>query len=103
MSQSHCVLLLNCALIVGFVKIVRWISLKFLHGFVRIDKWISLSCYMDFSKVKYGFIKIDTWIFLGCYMDLLKLLHVFVKVVQCISCPLPNKPKLKFDQDFKVC
>ena len=36
-------------------------------------------------------------------MDLAKLLHGFVKVVLCISCPLPNKTKLKFDQDFKVC
>ena len=26
-----------------------------------------------------------------------------VKVVLCISCPLPNKTKLEFDQDFKAC
>ena len=58
---------------------------------------------MDFSKVKYGFIKIDIWSFLGW-------LHGFVKFVTCIcwgcsmySRPLPNKPKLKFDQDFKAC
>ena len=35
-------------------------------------------------------------------------LHGFVKVVTwiwflCISRPLPNKTKLKFDQDFKAC
>ena len=35
-------------------------------------------------------------------MDLFKLLHGFVKVVLCISCSLPNKTKLKFEQDFKA-
>ena len=35
-------------------------------------------------------------------MDLSKLLHGFVKVVLCISCPLPNKTKLMFGQDFKL-
>ena len=34
-------------------------------------------------------------------MDLLKFLHRFVKDVLCISRPLPNKTKLKFDQYFK--
>ena len=41
MSQSHCVLLLNFAHIVGFVKVVRWIS---------------LSCYMNFSWLLHGFV-----------------------------------------------
>ena len=36
-------------------------------------------------------------------MDFLKLLHGFVKVVTWISCPLPNKTKLKFGQEFKTC
>ena len=36
-------------------------------------------------------------------MGLSKLIHGFVKDVLCISCPLPNKTKLKFDQDFKAC
>ena len=36
-------------------------------------------------------------------MDLLKLLHECDKVVTCISCPLPNKTKLKLAQDFKDC
>ena len=35
-------------------------------------------------------------------MILLKLLHGFVKVVLCIFHPLPNKTKLKFDQDYKL-
>ena len=39
------VLLLNFAQIVGYVKVVWWIS-KLLHGFVKIDTWISLSCSM---------------------------------------------------------
>ena len=63
---------------------------KLLHGFVKIDKCMSLSFYMDLSKLLQ-------------YMDLLKLLHEFVKVVSCISRPLPNKTKLKYDQDFKAC
>ena len=36
-------------------------------------------------------------------MDVLKLIHGFVTVVLCISHPLSNKTKLKFDQDLKVC
>ena len=35
--------------------------------------------------------------------DLSKLLHGFVRVVLCLSRPLSNKTKLKFDQDFKAC
>ena len=35
-------------------------------------------------------------------MNLVKLLRGFVKVVLCISCPLPNKTKLKFDEYFKA-
>ena len=42
-----------------------------------------------------------SWILLKL-SDMLKMLHVFVKVVLCISGPLPNKNKLKFDQDFKA-
>ena len=58
---------------------------------------------MDFPKLLMldGFVKIDTWISLSCYMDMLKLLHGFVKAVLCISRPLPNKTKLKFDQASK--
>ena len=48
---------------------------------------------MDFSKLLHGFLK-------SCYMDLLKLLHRLVKIVLCISRPLPNKTKLKFDEEF---
>ena len=36
-------------------------------------------------------------------MHLLKVLREFVKVVLCISRHLPNKTKLRFDQDFKAC
>ena len=38
---------------------------------------------------------------LASFLDLSNLLHGFVKVVTCISRPLPNKTKLKFDQDFE--
>ena len=58
---------------------------KLLHGLVKIDTQISLNFYMDLSN-----------------MDLFKLLLGFVKVVLGSSCPLPNKTKLKFDQDFKA-
>ena len=44
-----------------------------------------LSCYMESSKLRYGFLKVVTWICL------------------CISRLLPNKTKLKFNQDFKAC
>ena len=37
------------------------------------------------------------------HLDLSNLLHGFVNVVLCFSRPLPNKTKLKFDQDFKAC
>ena len=71
---------------------------------------------MDFSKLLYVFVKIDirksnllhgylknyTWISQSFYMDLSKLLHGFIKVVPCVSCPLPNKTRLKFDQEFKA-
>ena len=56
---------------------------------------------MYFTKLLYGFVKIDTWISLNCYLHLSKLLYGFVKSVLCIFRPLPNKTKLKFDQDFK--
>ena len=59
---------------------------------------------MDFSKLLHGLVKIETLISLSCYLDLSKLLHVFLKVLHgfvkiflCISRPLPNKTKLKFD------
>ena len=38
----------------------------------------------------------------GLALVFLKLLCGFIKVVLRISCPLPNKTRLKFDQDFKV-
>ena len=55
-------------------------------------------------------ILVVTWTCQSGYMDLSKLLHIFVKVITCvcqvlacISCPLPNQTKLKFDKDFKAC
>ena len=62
---------------------------------------------MDLSEKLHRSVKIDTWISLSSLMnlsmDLIKLLHGFVKVVLCISRPLPNKIKPKFDQDLKAC
>ena len=57
--------------------------------FVKDVTWISPSCFR--------------WICQNCYMDFSKLLHGYVKVVVCVSCPLRNKTKLKFEQDFKAC
>ena len=55
--------------------------------------------YMNFSKLLHWFVKIDK----SCYMDLYKLSHWCVKVVLCIPRPLPNKTKLKLDNNFKAC
>ena len=67
---------------------------------------------MEFSKLLDESVKIDIWIclqrfvinefFNSCFMDLSKLLRGFFKDVLCISHPLPNKTKLKLDQDFKA-
>ena len=75
------VLLLNFVQIAIFVKVVKIDT--------RISPWLLN-----------GFLKIVTWICQSCYMDLFKLLHGLVKVVICISRPLPNKTKLKFNRDF---
>ena len=70
-----------------------------LYGFVKIHLWISRSCYMDLSTL----IQVVIWICQIGLMELFSLLHGFVKVVLCISRSLPNKTKLKFDQDFNAC
>ena len=67
-------------------KLIHGFS-KLLDGFVRINTRISPSWYMDLSKLVLGFVKV---------------LQGFVKVVLCFSRSLPNKTKLKFDQDFKA-
>ena len=53
---------------------------------------------MDMSKLMHvlsGFVNVCKWICLSYYMDLSSCSLFFL--------PLPNKIKLKFDQDFKVC
>ena len=67
--------------------------------------WIFLGCYMDLSKMSkmiHGFLKVITWFCQNWFMDFSKLLYGFSKVVLCVSRPLPNKTKLKFDQDSKL-
>ena len=61
-SVTQPVAFLNFAWIVGFVKIVTWISL--------IVKWICQTCYK--------------WICWSCYMDLSKLFSVFLALCQTI-------------------
>ena len=74
-SVSHSLALLNFVEIVEFVKI-----------------------YMDFLKSLNGF---------SCYTNLSKVLQRFATrflhgVILFFSRPLPNKTKLKFDQDSKL-
>ena len=60
---------------------------KVLHGFHFVVKWILQNRYRDFSELLHGFVKVVSWICRNC---LIFFRH------------LPNKTKLKFDQDFKV-
>ena len=63
---------------------------------------VTLACEdAEFTKPLLANVEFNCWICQSWYMDLSKLLQRFVKFVTCISCPLPNKNKLKFDQDFK--
>ena len=73
------------------------------HGFHLVITWIYQNLYMYFSMLIHGFLYVVIWICQSCYMGLLTILCGFVKVVLCISRPLPNQIKLKFDQDFKAC
>ena len=77
------VLLLNFVQIAIFVNVVKIDT--------RISPWLLN-----------GFLKIITWICQSCFMDLFKLLHGLVKVVICISRPLPNKTKLKFNRLLRL-
>ena len=105
---------------VSFSKVFRWISLKymirymglseFMDRFLQVVTWICQYWYMDFSKLLQEFVKIDIWISFRFYLDFsnwlygfVKVLHGFVKFVLCVSRPLPNKTKLKFDQSFNAC
>ena len=82
-----------------------------LHGFLLVvGGWICQNWYMDFSELLQGFVNMYTWISPSFYKYLLKLIHgfrfVMMWVCQSYSMffrPLPNKTKLKFDQDFKGC
>ena len=56
----------------------------------------------EFTQPLLTNVELNCWICQSCYMDLSKLLNGFVKVGTCISRPLPNKTKLKFDQDSKL-
>ena len=65
---------------------------------------------MDFSELLQGFVNMYSWISPSFYKYLLKLIHGFRFVMMWVCqsysmffCPLPNKTKLKFDQDFKGC
>ena len=80
------------------------------HGSVKVATWISSRFKMDLSKLLCGSAKCAEWISLNCYMDLSKLIHGFLQVFTWICqscsmhfCPLPNKTKLKLDQNFKAC
>ena len=53
---SYSVLLFNFALIVGFVKVIAWISINCFIGFVKIDTQISLTYYIVLSKLIHGYL-----------------------------------------------
>ena len=53
-----------------------------------------LSCYINLSKLIHGFLSFSL---LHGFVNLSKLFYLW------ISRPLPNKTRLKFDQDFKAC
>ena len=67
-SNTQSVLMLDFAQN-GFVKVVRWISLRCCR-FFKIDRWISSSCYIDLSNLMHGFffvvmdefLQVVTWI-----------------------------------------
>ena len=58
-----------------------------IHKFLKIGKWIFLSFYADLSNLLYGFVKVFT-VISPCPCP-------------CLSPPLPNRTKLKFDQCFE--
>ena len=66
-------------------------------GFAKVVAWISLNCYMDLSKFTQGFVKVVAWIFLVVtwiykkwYMDFFRLINGFVKIAKsiCHSCSI---------------
>ena len=71
---------------------------KLLHGFIEVVKFICQNWYMDFSELLCGFVKVPTWICQSSYMDLLS----YYTDLSIFSRTLPNKTKLKLDQDFKA-
>ena len=56
----------------------------------------------DFTLPLLVIVESNCWICQSCYMDYPKLIYGFVTTVPCISRPLPNKTKLKFDHNFKT-
>ena len=61
-------------------------------------KWCEFGCFFIFTENHPN----DVFLCKVILKDMSKLLLGFVEVVLCISSPLPNKPKLKFDKDFKA-
>ena len=81
-------------------KLIQDFFLKLLHELVKIETVDC--CYKDLSKLIIGFLYVATGICQSrCMFFFFKLLRGFVKVVLCISRPLPNKTKLKFDPRFQ--
>ena len=84
-------------LINGFFQVVTWISL-ICH--IDLSKFISSSCHMDLSKLVYT--DFSKWLygFVKVLNGFLKLLHGFFKVFYACLALVPNKTKLKCDQDL---
>ena len=79
---SHSMLLLNFAQIVGFVKVVTWLSLSYYIDSSKLINGFVWSCYMNLSKFKEVFFYFVTWIcqnsmdLISCYMDLSTLFYM---------------------------
>ena len=75
----------------------------FIPCLVNESAALSLACEdADFTQPLLDYVESNCWICQNCFMDYSKLIHGFVMAVPCISRPLPNKTKLKFDQEFKA-
>ena len=85
-SVSHS-LNAHCEKLLGLLVVVTFVTCYIIIPMLIVFTCNSLSCYMDLPK----------------FVKFIKLLHGFFKAVLCISRPLPNKTKQKFDQDLKAC
>ena len=82
------------------------LMLKWIVGFVKVVTWISPSWNLDMWKLIHGlllgFINFDTWIFLIWYMDLSKLMQYLTKMKIVLSFSFKIKVLLN-ESKHSVC